>query len=339
MDQLEARISTRTTPARYLSVREAFILQLKDAAERKTNVRALADVVSSGNSGVLPQAWSREVRNALDSQRYMFSQVGTMAFPSTGYSLAVPKVLVHTLVAPRGTEKTEIPSRALTTGQDFYNATWYAGGVDIALELIWQSDPSILQVVADDLLASYAITTDQAITAALEAAGTPAGSTLDTTSYGAFVADIVTTGEAIRAATGVFGDKLSVTTASWKKIIGFVDTQGRRILASGGAQNSDGSAQLTAGAVDVGGITVFHNPRAAEDLQFNTKSARVAEKPPVQVSSDNVALMGRDFGILGAFIVEHLYTNAFVLGGQHAYDKQVNFLLSFPKPVLYTLEI
>jgi succinate dehydrogenase / fumarate reductase cytochrome b subunit len=42
---------------------------------------------------------------------------------------------------------------------------------------------------------------------------------------------------------------------------------------------------------------------------------------------------------LGAFILEHLYTNAFVLGGQHAYDKQVNFLLSFPKPVLYTLEI
>jgi succinate dehydrogenase / fumarate reductase cytochrome b subunit len=42
---------------------------------------------------------------------------------------------------------------------------------------------------------------------------------------------------------------------------------------------------------------------------------------------------------LGAFILEHLYTNAFVLGGQHSYDHQVNFLLSFPKPVLYGLEI
>ena len=42
---------------------------------------------------------------------------------------------------------------------------------------------------------------------------------------------------------------------------------------------------------------------------------------------------------LGAFILEHLYTNAFVLGGQHAYDKQVNWLLSLPKPVLYSLEI
>lgn len=42
---------------------------------------------------------------------------------------------------------------------------------------------------------------------------------------------------------------------------------------------------------------------------------------------------------LVAFILEHLFTNAFVLGGQHTYDKQVNWLLSLPKPILFTLEI
>lgn len=42
---------------------------------------------------------------------------------------------------------------------------------------------------------------------------------------------------------------------------------------------------------------------------------------------------------LGAFILEHLYTNGFILGGQLAYDRQVNWLLSFPRPVLLTLEI
>ncbi|HYC76937.1 MAG TPA: hypothetical protein VEI02_04840, partial [Planctomycetota bacterium] len=42
---------------------------------------------------------------------------------------------------------------------------------------------------------------------------------------------------------------------------------------------------------------------------------------------------------LGAFIVEHLFTNAFILGGQNAYDRQVNFLLSLPKPILWSLEI
>lgn len=303
IDQLEARMSAPATsvPARALSVREALVMQLADA-KGAGRLRALADVVSSGNSGVLPLVWTSEVRNVLDSMRYIFPRVGSMAFPSSGYSLTLPKVVNHTTVGPRGTEKTQIPSSALTTGQDTYTATWYAGGVDVALELILQSDPAIQAVIVDDMLRAYATVTDQALTSALEAAATPAGSTLDTTSYGAFVADIVTEGDKIREATGAFGDQLSLTTASWKKVIGFVDTQGRRILASGGAVNSDGSAQLTAGAVDVGGITVFHNPRAAEDMQFNTVSARVAERPPLQVQADNVALMGRDIGLLGAII-------------------------------------
>jgi succinate dehydrogenase / fumarate reductase cytochrome b subunit len=42
---------------------------------------------------------------------------------------------------------------------------------------------------------------------------------------------------------------------------------------------------------------------------------------------------------LGAFILEHLFTNGFILGGQLAYDRQVNWLLSLPKPILYGLEI
>lgn len=306
IDQLEARSMERhQLPQRTLSVRDALVAQLADV--KGGRLRALADVLSSGNSGVLPPAWSSEVRNTLDGMRYMFPRVGSVAFPSSGYTLTLPKVVNHTTVGPRGAEKTQIPTSALTTGQDIYTATWYAGGVDVALEVIAQSDPSILGIVVEDLLRAYASVTDLALTSALEAAATPAGSTLDTSDYGAFVADIITSGDAIRVATGQFGDQLSLTTASWKKVLGFVDTTGRRILASGGATNSDGSVQLTGSQVDVAGITVFHNPRAAEDMQFNTISARVAEKPPIQVQNDNVALMGRDVGILGAFMDMPVY--------------------------------
>lgn len=313
LDQLEARaLEVRQPEPPRLSVREAFALQFT-ASRPAGRLLALADVISSGNSGVLPPVWSSEVRNTLDGMRYLFPHVGKVAFPSSGYTLTLPKVINHTTVGPRGTEKTQIPSSALTTGQDIYSATWYAGGVDIALEVVLQSDPSIVAIVVDDLLRAYAAVTDQALTSALEAAGTPAGSTLDTTTYAAFVADVVTAGDQIRVATGQFGDRLSLTTASWKKVIGMVDQQGRRILSTGGATNADGSAQLTAGAVDIGGITVFHNPRAAEDMQFNTVSARVAERPPVQVQADNVALMGRDLGILGAMMDLPVYPAGIVV--------------------------
>ena len=55
------------------------------------------------------------------------------------------------------------------------------------------------------------------------------------------------------------------------------------------------------------GISVFHAPALASDVLFNTKSLRKAERPPDTVSSTNVALMGRDIGIIGATICLPLY--------------------------------
>ena len=53
---------------------------------------------------------------------------------------------------------------------------------------------------------------------------------------------------------------------------------------------------FTAESFSVGGIAVFHAPALASDVLFNQKSLRKAEKPPEQVSSTNVALMGQGCG-------------------------------------------
>ena len=308
IDQLEARMLARREekPQRILGVVEAFTRQL-EASRDSRQLRALADVISSGNAGVLPPAWSSEVVGFVDSMRYMFPRTGSMGFPATGHTLTIPKITQHTTVAARGTEKTEIPSQALTTGSTTYTAEWAAGGADVSLEVIWQSDPSIWGLVVEDLLAQYAAHSDQALTLALETAATATGAVLDFTDYGTFVGQVIAEAETIRAATGAPGNMLSLTTASWQSLVGLVDADGRRILSTSGATNADGSAGLTSTQVDVGGITCFHNPRAAEDLQYNTKSARSAEKPPVTITSDNVALAGRDVGVLGAYIVLPVY--------------------------------
>lgn len=307
IDQLEARmIAPQPTPARNLSVREAWVMQLTDA--RATgHLRAIADVLSSGNAGALPPSWSSEVLGTINADRYLIPRLAKVGFPSTGYVLTIPRVAQHTLVGPRGTEKTEIPSRALTTSSSNYTATWYAGGVDIALELIMQSDPAIYGLVVADLTAQYAQVTDKAVTLALETAATATGAILDFTSYKTFVAGVVAASEGIRVITGRPGDKLSLTPASWGKLIGLTDADGRRVLASNGATNADGSANFVSQSVNIGGIEAFFNANAVEDMQFNDVSARVAEKPPTQISSDNVALMGRDVGILGAVIPLPLY--------------------------------
>jgi HK97 family phage prohead protease len=308
LDQLEARMVQRPEPApqRVLGVVEAFTEQLRDMRDTH-RIRALADVVSSGNSGVLPPAWSSEVVNYVDTMRYAFANTGRMAFPASGHTLTVPKITQSTLVGPRGTEKTEIPTQALTTGETAYTAEYFAGGVDVALEVIWQSDPSVWSLVIQDLLGQYAVATDARLTAALEGSATAVGSTLDFTSYATFSAQVIAQAEIIRANTGQTGDRLALTTASWTSLLALDDGDGRRILSTQGGRNADGSASLVASSVDVGGIRAYHNPRAAEDMQYNEKSARVAEKPPVTLTSDNVALMGRDVGVLGAIIPMAIY--------------------------------
>ena len=302
LDALEARMSVPTSaPVRTLGVVEAFVEQIRGSAEGR-QLRALADVINTGNAGVLPPQWSSEVRNFVDRQRYMIPQAGSIPFPSAGYTITIPKVLVHTLVGPRGAQKSEIPSRALTTGADTYTATWYAGGVDVALELIWQSDPGVWQIIAQDLLWSYADTTDKAFTLAVENAGQPTGATIVWTNWGTVVSSVLPQAENIRLATGQPGDRLSLTTASWGKLIGLVDTQGRRILAPSGQMNADGSAALLDRSVNLGGILAFHNPRALEDVLFNAVSVRVSEKPPVTITADNVPQAGRDIGVIGAML-------------------------------------
>ena len=299
--EIEARMHTATqTPARALSVREAFTAQLAGSRDGGRQVRALADVVSSGNAGVLPPDWSSEVRDYVDKQRYAFGMIGTIGFPASGYTLTIPKVLQHTSVAARGTEKTEVESQAFTTGSDTYTADWYAGAVDIALELIYQSDPAVYPLIVDSILSQYAVVTDEALTLAVETAGTPTGAVLDFTDWGTVSAQLIATAETIRAATGEWGDRVMLTTASWQALIGLMDSDGRRLFAPNGPTNADGSAALLSRSINVGGIYCSHNPRSAEDVQTNTKSARVAEKPPTMLTSDNVALMGRDLGVLGA---------------------------------------
>jgi HK97 family phage prohead protease/HK97 family phage major capsid protein len=309
MTALEARIMTHINPAPAapsLDVRSAFIAQLKDAGQHG-QIRALADVLSSGNAGVLPPNWSSEVRQYVDNQRYTFAAIGSIAFPTSGYTLTIPKVTQQTTVAARGTEKTGIPTRALTTGSDTYTCKWFAGGVDIALELISQAEPAILQLVVESILGQYAEVTDKAAQTDLEAAATVGGATLDWTSWATASAQIFAAAEAVRAATGEWGDRLILNTASWKKLVGLMDSQGRRMFAPGGQVNADGSAPLLSRTIDIGGVYAMHNPRAVVDVQTNTKAARLGEKPPITISSDNVNLMGRDLGVLGATLFVPAY--------------------------------
>lgn len=301
LDQLEARMHTATTPAPRVSVRDAFALGLADWAKTR-QTRALADVVSSGNAGILPEQWVGEVLGQIDGMRYLLPRVGRIGFPASGYTLTVPRITQHTLVAARGTEKTQVPSQALTTTSDTFTAAWYAGAVDVAIELIEQSDPAVWNLIVTDLLRQYAVATEEAFATAAEGAATAAGAALDVSDYPTFVGELIAVAGTVRSATGSGQIKLGLKTSDWAAVLGMVDADGRRVLATQGSSNADGSSSLVAESVSIGGVEVFHSPYSTVSLAFNEQSLRVAEKPPMQLTADNVALMGRDVGVIGAII-------------------------------------
>jgi HK97 family phage prohead protease/HK97 family phage major capsid protein len=277
---------------------------LDDVAGKKYQERALADVIGTGTGnaeGLVPVSYASEILGILDPVRPFFAAAGTYPFPASGYGVSFPRITQHTQVAKRTGEKTEVASRELTVAPGLYSMEWFAGAVDVSLELISQSDPDVQQVVIGDLLDQYAIVTEDEFVTDVETAATASGDVLDLATWPAFAADVISTSQAIKTATGRPGDRLALTTASWTALVSLLNPSQPAALPGPGAPG------FTSEAVDVRGVVAFHSPESTVDVQFNTKALRKSEKPPLTVTANNVALMGRDIGVLGATIFLPLY--------------------------------
>ncbi len=266
----------------------------------------LADVISDvlpGAGAIAPDVyWGAGLQMKMDRRRPLYATAGSAPFPATGNVLELPRQSQATLVGPRGAEKSIIPSRAWEATLETFTAQWFAGGVDVSLEIISQSDPGVLGVVMNSLLNQYAQATEAAATTDVEAAAIVTGAGLDTSTYAALVADIITTSDLIEDGTGAPGNILGVTPAQWIAILSLMDGGDRRQFATVGPSNADGSGSLTTRGIDVGGVFIYRAPQASVAVQYNTDSFKNGEKSPMTIAADNVELMGRDVGILGATI-------------------------------------
>ena len=271
---------------------------------------ALADVVgdlgSADASGLTPDwYWAQGLQANTDRRRPLFAATGSAPFPTYGNNLQSAKVSQETTVAKRAAEKGAAESTALQVIPVVYPIQWFDGAVDVALELISQSNPDVEGVISNSLLRAYAGAVEADCYTVAKAAGVHSGAALPVDTYANLVAAIIATSNLIEDATGLPGDRLAVSPADWGSILGLMDGGDRRQFAVVNPQNADGSGALTTRGIDVGGIFVFRSPAATTALQYNETSLRTAEKNPMAVFATNVELMGRDQGILGATVVVH----------------------------------
>jgi len=151
----------------------------RDAQERlEMFARAAAHQKTSDNLGVVPDPVIGEVVNFIDAARPIVSALGPRDLPSSTWHR--PLVTQHTSVAKQGTngaaadEKTELVSQKMTISRLTANAVTYGGYVNVSKQNIDFSQPSVMDLIINDLAAQYAIETEAATADALASTGTSA---------------------------------------------------------------------------------------------------------------------------------------------------------------------
>lgn len=251
---------------------------------------------------VVEQFIASQLVNVLDSRRQLFRNLGSFPMPRSGYA-KIPVWTTHTLVAARSGQKTDANSRKPVITGTTFEAQWYDGAVDIALELIRTAELPVLEMIWNDLLGQYAIATEAGVVATVEAGGagfTYTGTALRTDTYENFANDVATQAIEVREDSGAPATKLAVTKAQWPLLVAMVDANDRRQFATTGAQNSDAQVNLNAEQFTLpGGIDVFYVPGITQAFIYNGESLKGADGGPERVEAVNVLEMGRDVGLLG----------------------------------------
>jgi HK97 family phage major capsid protein len=137
----------------------------RDAKERlEIYTRAAAHQKTSDNLGVVPDPIIGDVVNFIDAARPAVGFLGPRDLPSATWYR--PKVTQRTLVAAQGSagaaadEKAELTSQKMTITRLTGNAVTYGGYVNVSRQDIDFAQPSMLDVVVQDLASQYAIQTE-----------------------------------------------------------------------------------------------------------------------------------------------------------------------------------
>lgn len=146
----------------------------REARERlEVFERAAAHQKTSDNLGIIPDPIVGDVVNFIDAARPLVSFLVPRNMPSATWHR--PKVTAHTLVAKQGTagaaadEKAELVSQKMTITRLTANAVTYGGYVNVSRQNIDFSSPDALDAVVNDLAAQYAIETEAATGALIQA--------------------------------------------------------------------------------------------------------------------------------------------------------------------------
>lgn len=146
----------------------------------QNEMRALADLITTDNAGVVPDAFSSELIGVIDNSRPFLESTRKLDTPATGMTLTLPKIITRPTVGIQAAEKDELTSTATAIDTVDFPAVTKGGAGDISIQLLKRSSPSFLSLYLELLGEAYAIDSDdEAVDALLAEADVVEGGSLD----------------------------------------------------------------------------------------------------------------------------------------------------------------
>jgi len=286
-------------------------------------IRAAApDVTTTNNDGVLPEPIVGPVYNDYLGIRPVVDAFGAKAMPGSGKVFIRPSVATHTSMAAQSAENAALQSGEFEVQENQVTKASYGGFVRVSEQLQDWSDPSIINLILEDMGRVYAQTTDNVAADALAAGATTTGNFTvanigDPTEWlswlyanAAYILENAGNG-------GHLPTHLFVSASNWEALGKLEDGSGRPLFPQVGPMNAfgtttPGTSNFVAFGLQVVVDTNFANTSNGTMILGDTTGFEIFEQQKGFLSVDTASTRSRDISWLGYFSTLMLDVNRYV---------------------------
>lgn len=303
-----------TSPGQYLS---DFLCRSEDP-EAKARFdrylqRAVAHQTTASNPGLLPVPILEPVFTTQSQRRPAIEATTRRPLPGSGKTFQRPKISQYTTAGPQNPEKSELPSRAMLVDPITVTKTTYGGVINLSWQDRDWTDPAIVDLLVQDLAASYFQVTDSAFCSYFNTQITQTQPVATADGKGVLEAIYAATGT-IYSGTNAMPTTLWCSPDVWGALGSLVDGSGRQMFPTVGPQNAMGSIQPTSLTGSVAGIAmvVDKNLPAGTAILGDSTFVETYETIGGQVSVIEPSVLGTQMAFYGYIAWLVLETDAFV---------------------------
>lgn len=291
---------------------------LKALASGDTDARDFATTVEAD---VTRPGWVAERLRLVEENRPVTNLFSKGVLPASGNSIEYPYVSSTTgTVSSQAAEGDALPYMEIALDTATAPVRTYGGYISLSRQAIERSDLAYLETAYEYMVRQYAKATEKAVRDALVAAtGTGTDSI---TVAGSTAADwlevVVDASDYIETnAYGAKPDFAIVSKDVWKSIALLEDGSNRPVFnVYGAGVNNVGSAGITSGALNVGGLTVIRNANLASGSMYvaNKDAIKTFESAgaPVRLQDESIINLTKDFSLYGYLSVAVLNSKGIV---------------------------